>query len=169
MYSKLCHEVDAVVHLAVKSNFSDIYRKAESCNDKDLRTINVIGTLNVLDFISTQKTKILFHALSIVANGSVEEEKRLSESWPAPDEFDELPYLAYPVCKYICDRLMAQSVERGLRVKVFRFPAIGGDSITGANVDYENNEFDASTHGLSQVGLHARSSHSLIYPSRGRV
>jgi thioester reductase-like protein len=152
MYSKLCHEVDAVVHLAVQSNFSVVYRKTESGGDRDLRTINVIGTLNVLDFISTQKTKILFHASSTVANGSVDEEERLSESWPAPDECEQLPNFAYPVSKLVCDRLMAQAVEIGLPVKVFRFPAVGGDSKTGANVNYENNQLMLRLMGYLSLG-----------------
>jgi thioester reductase-like protein len=152
IYSNLSHEVDAVVHLAVQSNFSDVYRRAEIGGDRDLRTINVIGTLNVLDFSSTQKTKILFHASSIVANGSVDEEKRLSETWPAPDECEKLPNLAYPVSKYVCDRLMAQAVERGLPVKVFRFPAVGGDSKTGGNVNYESNQLMLRLMGYLSLG-----------------
>jgi thioester reductase-like protein len=102
--------------------------------------VNVTGTLNVLEFICSVKTKILFHASTIVANGSVDEEKRLSESWPSPDEFDEMPNLAYPISKFVCDRLMAKAVERGLPVKVFRFPVVGGDSTSGANVNYDNNQ-----------------------------
>jgi thioester reductase-like protein len=152
IYSNLSHEVDAVVHLAVQSNFSDVYRKAESGADWDLRTINVIGTLNVLEFISTQKTKLLYHASSVVTNVSVDEEERLSESWPAQDEVEELPNLAYPVSKYICDRLMAQAVEKGLPVKVFRFPAIGGDSKTGANVNFENNQLMLRLMGYLSLG-----------------
>jgi thioester reductase-like protein len=152
IYSNLSHEVDAVVHLAVQSNFSDVYRRAEIGVDRDLRTINVTGTLNILSFISTQKTKILFHASSIVANGSVDEEKRLSETWPAPDECEKLPNLAYPVSKYICDRLMAQAVERGLPVKVFRFPAVAGDSKTGANVNYESNQLMLRLMGYLSFG-----------------
>jgi thioester reductase-like protein len=138
-YSKMSEEIDAVVHLAVKSNFTDLYRKIDK-GDTDLRTVNYKGTLNVLEFVCSIKTKVLFHASSIVANGSVDEETRLSEAWPTADEFDEMPNSAYPVSKYVCDRLMAQAVERGIPVKVFRFPAVGGDSKTGANVTYDNNQ-----------------------------
>jgi thioester reductase-like protein len=77
----------------------------------------------------------------IVSNARIDDQLSLSESWPAPDESDEMPNSAYPVSKFICERLMAQqAVERGIPVKVFRFPAVGGDSRTGANVAYENNQ-----------------------------
>jgi hypothetical protein len=148
MYSKLCHKFDAVVHLAVKSNFSDIYRKAESGNDTDLRTINVIGILKVLDFISTQKTKIFFHASSTVANGSVDEEERLSESWPAPDEFAKL-------WREACEGFQIPSRRRRLK--------------DGSKCELRKQPIDASTHGLSQLELHAGSSASLPYPPRGVV
>jgi thioester reductase-like protein len=122
----------------VKANFIDIYRKMEG--ETEIRTVNVTGTLNVLEFVCSVKTKVLFHASTIVANGAVDEEKRLSESWPAPEEFDDSPNSAYPVSKFVCDRLVFQAVERGVPVKVFRFPVIAGDSQTGGNVTVEDNQ-----------------------------
>jgi thioester reductase-like protein len=100
----------------------------------------VKGTLNVLEFTCSEKTKVLFHASTIVANAGLGEDFSLAECWPAEDEFDEMPNTAYPFSKFVCDRLMAQAVERGLPVKVFRFPAVGGDSLSGKNVNYENNQ-----------------------------
>jgi thioester reductase-like protein len=138
-YDDLSQTVDAVVHLAVKSSFVDQYKRIEK-GDTDIRTVNVKGTLNVLEFVCSMKTKVMFHASSIVSNANLDEELTLDESWPKPDDFDEMPNSAYPISKFVCDRLMAQAVDRGVPVKVFRFPAVGGDSRSGANVAYDNNQ-----------------------------
>lgn len=69
------------------------------------------------------------------------EDNTMAECWPHESDFDEHPNSAYPISKFICDRIMGEAVTRlGLPVKVFRFPAVGGDSATGANLDYENNQ-----------------------------
>lgn len=120
-YQKLSQEIDAVIHLAVKSNLVDEYKKIDKPEAIDIRTTNVKGALNVLEFVVSQRTKLLFHASTIVANSTVAEDFSMSESWPGETDFDEMPNSAYPISKYVCDRLMATAVqERGLPIKVFR-------------------------------------------------
>jgi thioester reductase-like protein len=58
-YEELCKTADAVVHLAVKSSFVDQYKRIEN-GITDIRTIHVKGTLNILEFVCTVKTKVLY-------------------------------------------------------------------------------------------------------------
>lgn len=121
-YNKLAQEVDAVFHLAVKSNFTEEYKKFEKPESTDIRTVNLKGTLKVLEFVTAQKTKLLFHASTIVANNKLDKDFSISEFWPKEDDFDDMPNTAYPISKFVCDRLMASAVEeRGLPIKVFRW------------------------------------------------
>lgn len=126
-YAALASEVDAVVHLAVKSNFTDEYKKIDKPESEDIRTVNVKGTLNVLDFVTAVKTKLLFHASSIVANNTIDKDFSMAEFWPKEHDFDDMPNSAYPISKFVCDRLMGAAVEeRGLPVKVFRWGYLFG-------------------------------------------
>lgn len=121
LYNSLAQEVDGVVHLAVKSNLVDSYKKIEKENSQDIRTVNVKGTLNVLAFVTAVKNKVLLHASTIVANAKLAEDFSLAECWPKEEDFDQMPDTAYPISKFVCDRLMGQGVEeRGLPIKVFR-------------------------------------------------
>jgi acyl carrier protein len=121
-YQALAEKVDAVVHLAVKSNFVDDYKKIDRQDSRDIRSVNLKSTLNILEFNTTHKNKVLLHASTIVANTTLACDNSLSESWPLDGDFNEMPGTAYPVSKFVCDRLMAQAVEeRGLPVKVFRY------------------------------------------------
>lgn len=70
VYSDLSKNIDAVVHLAVKSNFTDQYKKNDRV-ENDIRSVNVKGTKEILEFVCSQKTKVLFHASTIVANAKV--------------------------------------------------------------------------------------------------
>ncbi|CAL8118587.1 unnamed protein product [Orchesella dallaii] len=131
-YDSLAQEIDAVIHCAVKSNH------IESYGMNSMRKVNVFGTLYVLEFCSHLKTKHLFHSSSIVAVASTDQEGALSENWPTVDELEGVTDLGYPVSKMICDRLVQQSVLRGLPCKAFRFGGLIGHSKSGTFRHYNN-------------------------------
>lgn len=122
---RLSTEVDAVIHCAVKSNHVEQYGLTA------MRTVNVFGTLRVLEFCSSQKTKYLFHCSSIVAVSTTDQEGCLSEDWPVENELKGVTDLGYPISKMIADRLIHQAVLRGLPAKSFRFGGLIGNSESG--------------------------------------
>lgn len=124
-WDSLAQEVDACLHCAVKSNHVEPYGK------NAMRTVNVFGTLHVLEFCGHLKTKHLFHSSSIVAISTTDEEGSLSEDWPVQDELEGVTDLGYPISKMICDQLVRQAIMRGLPSKSFRFGGLIGHSETG--------------------------------------
>jgi thioester reductase-like protein len=126
-YLKICQEVDAVFHFGVKVDHVELYKPGSH-----LRNVNVLGTARILKMAATGKTKWIFHASSLLAlTRGGNNPTCLEEDWPAMDEFDNILYEGYATSKFICDLLMKQALERGIPVKVFRFPLITGHSKTG--------------------------------------
>jgi acyl transferase domain-containing protein/NADPH:quinone reductase-like Zn-dependent oxidoreductase/thioester reductase-like protein/NADP-dependent 3-hydroxy acid dehydrogenase YdfG/SAM-dependent methyltransferase/acyl carrier protein len=134
IYERLATEVDAVYNLAVRADIQQYYRKARA-SDRDSRTVNVYGTIRILEFACAKKLKYVFHASTMGAGIRVDDEDQVAEDWPDIREFDHAPNMAYPISKFICDLLMAQAVGRGIPCKVFRFPYMGVDSHTGGGID----------------------------------
>jgi thioester reductase-like protein/acyl carrier protein len=133
-YERLSTEVDAVYNLAVRADIQQYYRKARA-SDRDSRTVNVCGTIRILEFVCSKKLKYIFHASTMAAGIRVDDEDKVAEDWPNIRDFDQAPNMAYPISKFICDLLLAQAVERGIPCKVFRFPYMGVDSQTGEGID----------------------------------
>jgi thioester reductase-like protein/acyl carrier protein len=133
-YERLATEVDAVYNLAVRADIQQYYRKARA-SDRDSRTVNVFGTIRILEFACAKKLKYVFHASTMAAGIRVDGEDNVAEDWPNIRDFDHAPNMAYPIFKFICDLLLAQAVERGIPCKVFRFPYMGVDSQTGGGID----------------------------------
>lgn len=122
-YEKLSHSVDSVIHLAADLNLVNIYGKETQSTEFSnlVRTTNVKGTLNMLEFSTTGKTKYFFHASSIICNFKLAEDYSLSETWPGENDFVDVPLIAYPISKYVSERHLAVAAEeRGLPIKVFR-------------------------------------------------
>jgi acyl transferase domain-containing protein/NADPH:quinone reductase-like Zn-dependent oxidoreductase/thioester reductase-like protein/SAM-dependent methyltransferase/NADP-dependent 3-hydroxy acid dehydrogenase YdfG len=127
VYLKLCDEVDAIFHCAVTVDHVELYK-----SDSHIRNVNVLGTTRILKMAAKGKTKWVFHASSLLAqtrggNNPISFE----EDWPSIDEFDNILYEGYATSKFISDLHMKQGLERGIPVKVFRFPLITGHSKTG--------------------------------------
>lgn len=136
-YEKLTAEVDVVFNLAVKVAFDEVYRETQ--DPKSSRVVNVFGMRNVLQFaVDGGKLKYVFHASTFAAETMVDDEGGFWESWPSEDEVLMFPNSAYSISKLICDRLVEQAVERGVPCKVFRLPQIGGDSVTGGNIQLDS-------------------------------
>jgi len=122
--------------LAVKSAFEEVYR--ETNDPKSSRVINVQGMRNVISFAVEKQLKYIYHASTFAAEMRLDEKNHLWESWPVEEEVELIPNAAYSISKLICDRLAEQAVERGVPLKAFRLPQIGGDSATGGNVPLES-------------------------------
>jgi acyl transferase domain-containing protein/thioester reductase-like protein/NADPH:quinone reductase-like Zn-dependent oxidoreductase/NAD(P)-dependent dehydrogenase (short-subunit alcohol dehydrogenase family)/SAM-dependent methyltransferase len=126
-YLKICQEVDAIFHCGVTVDHVELYKPGSH-----IRNVNVLGTARILKMAATGKTKWVFHASSLLAlTRGGNNPTSLEEDWPAIDEFDNILYEGYATSKFICDLLMKQALERGIPVKVFRFPLITGHSKTG--------------------------------------
>lgn len=139
-YTELATNVDAIVHSAVKADHTAHYYK--SAKDRnDVRTVNVIGTINVLEFAGHVRTKHVLHASTLLSVTTTnEEDGTLGEAWPTIDDFNNVTHLGYPVSKYVAELLVHQAVERNIPCKAIRFPLILGDSKTG-RFSMQNNHF----------------------------
>jgi thioester reductase-like protein len=135
-YTSLASEVDGIIHCAVKSNHIEPYRKSER-NKRDVRTINVGGTIKILEFATTVKTKLVLHASTMVAITKASD-GCMPETWPGAEDYNDLPNVGYGISKFICDRLVHQATERGVPCKSLRFPGIAGDSKTGHHTLTDN-------------------------------
>lgn len=126
-YNELANLVDAVVHVAVKGNLTEPYKKNEDSIRSDLRSVNVIGTINVLEFSVAGKTKHVLHTSTLLTCHKVGSNGLLLEDFCQPEDVYDTPNIGYPISKFICERLAAQAVERGIPVHVHRFPGLSGD------------------------------------------
>lgn len=142
VYQELSESIGGIVHLAVKSHHIEQYRKCES-GTRDIRSVNVGGTLNALRFASSGKTKHVYYASSLISIFGSNEEGTLCDNWPEPEQFKviaENGVGGYPTSKFVSEMLIKQANERGIPCKVFRFPWITGESKTG-QLNYLNNHY----------------------------
>ncbi|CAL8139144.1 unnamed protein product [Orchesella dallaii] len=137
-WEELSRSVDAIFHCAASVQHVEYYRNTES--KSDMRAVNIGGTKNVLEFACKNKLKHVYHASSLLAVATLDENGRVSEKWPEVGDFDEGTMFGYPVTKFVGDVLMKQAVERGIPCKVFRLPLMAGESRIG-RCSIENNHF----------------------------
>lgn len=139
-YNELAGNVDAVIHSAVKADHIAHYGK--NTKDKnDVRSVNVLGTINVLEFCGHVRPKQVLHASTLLSVTTVnEEDGTLGESWPTIEDFKNVTHLGYPVSKFVAEMLVQQAVKLGIPCKAIRFPLILGDSKTG-RFSMQNNHF----------------------------
>lgn len=135
-HAKLSNEVHAVFNLAVKVSFDEIYRDTD--DQTSSRVINVFGMRNILQFCVTRRLKHVYHSSSVVAEARVGKNNKLWEEWVDESLLHSIPNLAYPISKIICDLLVESAVKRGIPYKIFRFPQLGGDSVTGENAQLDS-------------------------------
>ncbi|CAL8109687.1 unnamed protein product [Orchesella dallaii] len=141
-YEQLCDTVDAIIHCAVKGNHVEVYRKYEN-GISDIRSANVGGTLHVLEFASTKRTKQVYFASAYSSIFGTNDCNTLSDNWPEMSEIDTIVKYripGYQTSKYVVEILMKEANRRGIPCKVFRFPWITGDSRTG-QMSYINNHY----------------------------
>lgn len=150
-YTELTTTVDAVVHVAVKGNLMEPYEKKEGHIRSDLRSVNVIGTRNILEFSARGKTKHVLHASTLLACHKVASNGLLHEDWCEPQDIYDMPNVGYPISKFICERLAAQAVERGIPIHVHRFPALSGDK--NGCFSFPNNHAMLRLLGFCKLGV----------------
>jgi polyketide synthase PksM len=157
-WENLCNKVDGVVHCAVKANLMDAYTrfgKDGNISNKgtDIRTVNVIGSLNVMEMcVSGAQVKPLFFASTLLANQKTSvKEKTMWEDWYVGEEVFQLKNTGYPVSKFICEVLLKQFSDVGVPVGVFRFPALFGDSKSG-RFTLQNNHAAMRLLGFCKLG-----------------
>ena len=126
-FDALAHAVDVVYHCAAEVNWARSYRQ--------LRAVNVLGTLEVLRFACAIRAKPLVFVSTIAvcfAEG---------HSGPVDEDADMLPNVAamplgYAQSKCVAESLLRQASQRGLPVTILRPALISGDSVTGeVNLD----------------------------------
>ncbi|CAL8146754.1 unnamed protein product [Orchesella dallaii] len=139
VWEELSGSMDAIFNCAASVQHVGYYRKREG-NQNHMRAVNIGGVGNVLEFACENKLKHVYHASTIFAVASLDDETgHVSENWPNVGDFDDNTTLGYPNTKFVGDVLMKQAVERGIPCKVFRFPLMSGESKTGrCVVDYNH-------------------------------
>lgn len=139
-YNQLANNVDAIVHSAVKADHTAHYRKSTK-DRNDVRSVNVLGTINVLEFACHIRTKHVLHASTLLSVTTTnEDDGTLQEVWPKLSDFENVTHLGYPISKFVAELLVNQAVSRGIPCKSIRFPLILGDSQTG-QFSMQNNHF----------------------------
>lgn len=133
-YESLADSMDGVIHCAVRMDLMQCYRRTAAQDKFHVRTVNVHGTKNVIEFATFKKRKLVLHASTYGVIYTVNEKTgSLSEEWeerPPPGQVP--PELGYIISKCISEQLMRQAVQNGLLLcKAFRFPSLCGDSRTG--------------------------------------
>ncbi len=128
VYEDLARKVDAVVHCAIKANHVEGYTDGTS---GDMRTANVVGLVHMLRFAGRERTKVFFHASSLLAITKVDEHGSLSEELPAEGDSGEDIKMGYSLSKFIGEKLVAQAAARGIPTTVVRYPTIFGHSVSG--------------------------------------
>ncbi|CAL8093606.1 unnamed protein product [Orchesella dallaii] len=141
-YSKLCEEVDAIIHNAIRADHQAKYWKSPETFKSTVRTVNVKGAVRILEFAVDKTIKHVFYASSLLTVIGVSSDGTvLTENWQDIGTYDDVTFNAgYPLSKFIAEQLFKQAIERGIPCKVFRFPVITGESKTGRS-DFERNHY----------------------------
>ncbi|MDC9588447.1 amino acid adenylation domain-containing protein [Xenorhabdus sp. XENO-10] len=129
IYEKLSVECDVIFHLAAHVNYIQPYSSHYSGN--------VLGTLNVLHFAVSKKTKPLHYVSTLSVFGPV---KLCSSVTRIYENDDIMPYLdglqydsGYSQSQWVVERIIWQARDRGIPLAVYRPGFIMGDSLTGAS------------------------------------
>ena len=139
-YETLAKCIEAVFHCAVKANHVEKYQLSNS--GKDIRSVNVLGTLEVLRFACAYKTKRVFFASSYVAANVFTSDGFISEELPSQENYGDGLDHGYTLTKFVGEKLMKQAIERGIPCTVLRYCTLSGHSETGhftADPNFLNN------------------------------
>jgi thioester reductase-like protein len=138
-FNHLAGSIDAIVNSAVRVDHTAKYYNAPESNKLDIRTVNVKGTVRLLEFAVHSKLKYVYHAGTYGSVFSTNEDGCLLEEWQDPGVFDQFSFnWGYLLSKHISEQLVRQAGERGIPSKTFRLSSLGGDSRSG-RFDYLNN------------------------------
>jgi len=96
-----------------------------------MRSHNVLGTVNVIRFAATLKTKPILYASSLLAVTKVNDDGILHEDYPDEDDIGLHIKNGYTLTKFVCEKLFSQAEARGIPSKVLRYASIFGHSVTG--------------------------------------
>eukprot|EP01124_Arcella_intermedia_P025852 TRINITY_DN4717_c0_g1_i2.p1 TRINITY_DN4717_c0_g1~~TRINITY_DN4717_c0_g1_i2.p1 ORF type:complete len:540 (-),score=126.26 TRINITY_DN4717_c0_g1_i2:1-1620(-) len=116
-YQELCERVDTIVHFAANVNLKLDYGP--------LRTVNVLGTLEIIRFATTCKLKFLHFASTTDVLQNLEEETMVYRS--------DIPLQAsgYTQTKMVAENLIIQAQARGVPSTIYRIGNVFGDTLTG--------------------------------------
>jgi thioester reductase-like protein len=122
-FQQLTEQIDIIYHSAALLNWIYPYEA--------LKSINVLGTQEVLRFACLNKTKpVHYISTTAVFESSVYAGKILREQ-DRPEDSKGI-YLGYSQSKWVAEQFMLQARDRGLPVTIYRAPLISGHSQTGA-------------------------------------
>ncbi len=126
-FQRLAGTVDTVYHCAAEVNWARSYRQ--------LRAVNVQGTLEVLRFSCAIRTKPLLFVSTIAVCFAEGHSGPVDEDADMLDNVAAMP-LGYAQSKCVAESLLRQASQRGLPVTILRPALICGDSVTGeVNLD----------------------------------
>lgn len=121
-FQKMASEIDTIYHNGALLSYVYPYSK--------FKTINVLGTQEILKLATQTKIKPVHHISSVaVFESSAYYGKQVTESDPV--DRSEGIYLGYSQSKWVSEKLVAIAGERGLPVCIYRPPLISGHSQTG--------------------------------------
>jgi thioester reductase-like protein len=122
-FQQLAKDIDTIYHSAALLNW--IYPYAL------LKTINVLGTQEVLRFACLNRVKpVHYISTTAVFESSSYAGLEVLEH-DRPEQSDGI-HLGYSQSKWVAEQLMLQASDRGLPVTIYRAPLISGHSQTGA-------------------------------------
>lgn len=122
-FDRLALEIDTIYHNGALLNYVYPYAKFKS--------INVLGTQEVLRLACKTKTKPVHHISSVaVFESSAYYNQPVDESNPVLHS--ENIYLGYSQSKWVSEKLVQIAGDRGLPVTIYRPPLVSGHSRTGA-------------------------------------
>jgi thioester reductase-like protein len=101
----------------------------------------VQATVNILKFAGTTKTKHLLYTSSLLAVDKANEDGTFSEEFPNEEDFGNGIRNGYALTKFVCEKLMAQALERGIPVTMIRYASLFGDSVTGYMPPVKNHAY----------------------------
>ncbi|MBD2814037.1 amino acid adenylation domain-containing protein [Xenorhabdus sp. Flor] len=129
IYDQLSTECDVIFHLAAHVNYIQPY----STHYSD----NILGTLNILRFAVSKKTKPLHYVSTLSVFGPVGLFSPVSRIY---EDDDITPYLThlkydsgYSQSQWVVEQIIWQARDRGIPLAVYRSGFIMGDSLTGVS------------------------------------
>lgn len=121
-YNELVKNVQMIIHSAAQVNWIKSY--------KALRSTNVIGTRNVIEFACKADAKPVYFVSTLSVCYANRGPERVDESTNMSSYVGAMP-LGYAQTKCISESLLHQASERGLPVAVIRPSLLCGDTKTG--------------------------------------
>jgi thioester reductase-like protein len=118
----LTAQVDSIYHCAAEVNWARSYRQ--------LRAVNVLGTLEMLRFACAGRPKPLAFVSTIAVCFAHGDNEVVDEDSDMLSRVEAMP-LGYAQSKCVAESLLRQASARGLPVTILRPALIAGDSRTG--------------------------------------